>query len=751
MNNVLSSLTEDQLRKLVGDAAVDRAARHLLTGKVQERVRWPEGGIDAYWDTRLDDISIHAESRKQGIAFGCTCGELEGDNICDHVLALLLAWVTDPASFVPGQDDFDQDEEDYDFDNEVEEPVYSFPRTVKAAGPVEPPDKEYLRLLSSLTVHELREIARTRGVPVSGNRKEPVLEAVAEALSSNDSIDQVWLGLSPAARLVAGLLPFFLSSKNYLGRNAVWKTAQKWGLHSEIDFQHALEDLKLAGLAFLSSSGTLSFPSILPLALPADPEFTPAYDLPAAGIRTERAVSAQDFIQKLAGLLLVLQAGENRFKAKDKPALHPVLQKAQFLQGWPYDPQELSALEKEKNFGSTLWTRTFRLAAAPSPLEDETRQALANLLHTGVERVDFCVRLLVACGLVLMKEGQPLKVDMEKAHAWLRLSPYERAHEMLPAYTNLDNWTEFDLVFEGQRSFAFRRSPRFDSPVGYKQMLVLLADARRTLLYQVRRQPAGRWTDFGTFVERARLLPDVPLAFSGGVPWYFELNGRKLDLGKLEDWKAFYRLYAGAVLAGPLHWQGLVELAYQQKDLVAFCLTDFGAALLNQNIPYQFPSAESVVPALEYGADGSLLLHSEAAGGDLLKLLSLLGEARLGSNSAIAYRVSAEGASRAFSAGWSLDQVTALLQDSTGSPLPEDLSAALQRWWQGYGSLHFYEDIALLEFADDFILNELMAGTSLPLYLLYRFSQRLIAIRQEGVDILREELVKKGYTPKFAS
>jgi hypothetical protein len=33
-------------------------------------------------------------------------------------------------------------------------------------------------------------------------------------------------------------------------------------------------------------------------------------------------------------------------------------------------------------------------------------------------------------------------------------------------------------------------------------------------------------------------------------------------------------------------------------------------------------------------------------------------------------------------------------------------------------------------------------------YLLYRFSPRLVAIRPEGAAELREEMIKKGYTPK---
>ncbi len=752
MTDALASLTENQLRKFVGDEAVDRAARHLLTGKVQERMRWSDGDIEAYWDTRLEDIAMHAESRERSVAFDCTCGMLDEDNICEHVLAMLLAWVTDPASFENAQDD-----EESEFDSMMDETALDLPRTANVVSQEESPQEEYLRLMSGLTVHELREIARYRGIPISGNRKEPILEALAEALSRDISIGEVWQGLSPAARLVAGLLPFVLSSGYSASRNALWKTAQKWGLHSEDDFQRALDDLKLAGLAFLSASGTISFPSHLPLTLPADPEFTPAFNLTDgagdrafARLKTEPIAFPQEFVQRMTRLLLILQAGGDRFKVNPVTALHPVLQKYSYLQGWPYDLQDLNALAKEKNPGQALWTRSFRIAAAPSPLADETRQSLAALLHIDNAQVDFSVRLLEANGLLKIKEGQPLQIDQEKAQAWLQLTPYERASEMLVAYADMDNWTEFDLAFERRPDLAFRRSPRYSSGISYEHMLSLLADSRRMLMYQVRRQPAGRWTDFEAFLERARRLSNVISAFTTSVPWYFELKGRKLDLGKLDDWKAFYGIFVEAVLNGPLRWQGLVEVATHARRPVAFRLTEFGAALLLQGIPYQFPSFDSSSPALEYAPDGSLLLHAESASGELLKLLSLFGEARLSSHSAIAYQVSAAGAANAFSAGWSHDQVVAILQEAAGASLPAELSNSLQKWWRDYGSLHIYEDIALIQLGDDHALNELLASTSLSRYLLYRFNPRLVAVRPEGIDLLREEMVKKGYTPKIS-
>jgi hypothetical protein len=744
MTEALLTLTEAKLRKLVGDNAVNRAAKHLLTGKVQERAHWFDGSLEAYWDTRLEDITMHAESQERGIVFDCTCGEIKSGYPCEHVIAMLLAWVTDPTSF-----SYAQDGEEDEFDLMANVDSRDHPGTEGYIEPDVSSQQEYLFLLRALTVHELREIARYQGISLTGNRKDPILETLAEALSRPESVDAIWQKLSPNAHLVAGILPFVLSAVNMANRHAVWKTVQKLGLRSEDEFQRALDELKLAGLAFTSTSGAVSIPSNLPLLLPPDPEFSPIFDDPAR-LKPKPVPSPPDFIHWMTRLLLLLEAGGDRFRASPKMELHPVLKKYAYLQGWSYDRQDLDELENEKNLAQTLWMHSFRIPAAASPLADKTHQDLASSLRIDSTQVDFAMRMFEMRDMLQIKEGQPVKVDKGKAAQWLQLPPFERAESMLTAYANLDRWTEFDLVIKNQAGFALRRNHKYSNMVSYSQMLSLLGSSRRNLLYQIRRLPAGRWTDLAAFVERARLLPSTINTLTSNPAWFFELKGRKLDPGKLEDWMVFYGLFVEAALNGPLSWQGLVEVANHGKQMAAFRLTDFGAALLLQRNAYQMPSPEKAVLALEYAPDGSLLLHPESASSQLVKLLAVLGEPRLTPDNAIAYHVSAASATNTFNTGWNLDQVLSILQEAAGALPPAGLTASLQKWWQDYGSLHIYEDIALLELADDYALSEMLAGTSLPRYLLYRFSPRLVAIRTEGVDLLRNELVNRGYTPKLS-
>jgi hypothetical protein len=132
----------------------------------------------------------------------------------------------------------------------------------------------------------------------------------------------------------------------------------------------------------------------------------------------------------------------------------------------------------------------------------------------------------------------------------------------------------------------------------------------------------------------------------------------------------------------------------------------------------------------------------------LLSTLSLLGEARAGAAGQLCYTVTPAGAMRAFQAGWDPDRLLEALGAAASQPVPPALVEALRGWWAHFGDVQLYTEIALLELADDYALPELLASTSLAQHLLYRFSPRVIALRPEGVEALRAELVGRGYTPK---
>ena len=226
------------------------------------------------------------------------------------------------------------------------------------------------------------------------------------------------------------------------------------------------------------------------------------------------------------------------------------------------------------------------------------------------------------------------------------------------------------------------------------------------------------------------------------------LEGQPLDPERLNAWRDFFGGYVEAVLTGPLHWQGAVDLGYTPDRLAAFRLTELGAFLLFQQLELSAPPVAADGPRLSFLPDGTLRLQPLTAGPELVSLLSLLGEVRVAPAGHLDYTLTAASVSAAFLAGWDSERLLAELAEAAGARVPAALAARLRQWEDHFGEVQIYSPLALVELADDYALNELLAGTALARHLLYRFSPRLIAIRPEGLAEWRAELVAKGYTPR---
>lgn len=741
--NYLAALNENILREMAGERLVSQAEDDLSSGKVTGRTRLDGDEILAFWVDAAREYEMHAANQKDGIGLACTCDAMDFDNLCHHTIALLLAWVRDPHSFIF------EDEEEEEYSSYQPDRWISSTAFLKAFGAVTDPVDEYQVWLIQMTLQQLREIAGRWGVRIGGNRKAPIVEALAKSLARPESLAEAWKMLSDPAKTLMSLFPFCMVPGQPIHVDTIGDTARKWGLTSDEEFEQALEELVNLGLVFFPYSDMLAIPSRLPLWLPADPQFTPEYQ--GVNHLTERHQEEFVFSQLVTRLLLLLGSSGKAFSSRPGMEVHPLEKRFPYLRGWSYDPKDLEELAREKNPYSTFWYRSFRVPPAPPPLSDESRVELLRALKIDEDILDFALRLLQCAGILEATPGKPLTVDRQGSGKFWQSSPFERARFLFSNYSELRNWTEFDLVVRKYPSLSLYHTSSLPAGGSYSQMLDKLSMLRYYLLLQVRRQPAGRWVDFEVFVERARLLPVNKQILKVRDFWYVDVQGHRANYDKLSDWKPVYRAFAEAVLTGPLFYQGLVDLAYKGDRLAAFRLTDFGAALFNPGLPFNVTSSKAESPALSFAPGGELILDPDRAQGRLLELLNMVGEARLAAGQEIAYRLTPAGAGQAFESGWNMESILAVMEKAAGKPVPPELVAPMKKWWDNFGTVQFYQDLAIIEFGDDFILNELLAGSSLPRYLLYRFSPRLIAVRSEGVEILRGEWIKKGYTPKIAA
>ena len=67
-----------------------------------------------------------------------------------------------------------------------------------------------------------------------------------------------------------------------------------------------------------------------------------------------------------------------------------------------------------------------------------------------------------------------------------------------------------------------------------------------------------------------------------------------------------------------------------------------------------------------------------------------------------------------------------------------------------YANAASNDNLTVIEFADDYVLQELLSQSDLQEHLLFTFGPRLVAVRPESAEAIARQLVKKGYTPMLA-
>jgi len=754
MAETFDRLNDAAIRNLVGIDVYAQGLTAYQAGKVFERVQEPGESLSAmvlHSNARAYQATVFREN--DGLYAQCECGR-STVRPCLHVTALLIAWAHEPGSFSEvDEHGITDDLVDEYADETLPDAIAAVPHAAGTPLVAEAPPadtwedyarREYARCLQWLTLPDLRQLAQRRGVTLSGSRKATIVETLATALSRRGALAEIWPALSPHARVVLATVAL-LRGQNGVYAQHLRDTVRQLDPKAHGALNDALSELYQLGLCFSAPYGSIDCPGVLAGELPPDAGFLP----PATGKHEARKASQPLAFALLATRALLTLQAEGDWRTRPAQPVHPLAKQFPVLQAWPYDPAEFDALARERSVAQRVYGARLSIPPAPSPLTDAAREALARSLAAPPEHVDFVVRLLADLGLVHLTPGGPVAVDSARAAGFLRQTPLARMGALCAAWTSMRRWTEFDLV---PASPGAPRLKRLGSPGGiatYQSLLETLGGARHYLLLLLRRTPARQWTDFTTLVARAHALRLNPALWPLGPGCYAELDGRPADTGDAQNWRRVYGAFATAVLAGPLRWMGLFEVACEHEQPAAFRLTDLGAILLGRGGDAgELAAAAPSGPALAFTPEGDLRLDVEAASPELVALLAQLCAARGGPHGGLLYRPTAAGASRVFEAGWDASTLLATFERAAGTPPPAVLATTLRAWGEHFGAVHLYRDVALLELADDYALGELLAGTSLAQHMLYRFNPRLIAVRPEDVESLREELVKKGYTPK---
>jgi len=701
----------------------------------------------------------------------CDCAR---GGYCEHIGAVLLNWIHAPQDFDLESYTFSADFMDYvqelvaDLESkELEEPIeYDERERISAKTPsdldavktlalqaAQTAEKELRELLWEQTVQQLRAIARRRGWKLHGTRKEELVNQLVELYQDGQDTAAAVENLDDIHRLTLEFLAL-RASATPVSETVANKTIRELNRrNSNKEATGIVEALKELGLVFAMRGHTYRMPAVVLHQLPPWPNLLAPFkdDLAKADVHKTSAFALTEVAYQT---WQYLRESPTPLKARRLPRPTRMERQWPTLSGWLNPPDEVAELERSgSRFWYNPWQQSISVQFLPPGLSDADLTQLRQRTAVANDILDFAFSLLTSLGFVQWKYGSDIQIDEGRMMAFLTHSDTERQRMLTTAWLNQDQWTEMSLVLQHWKHLKLQRNlGQFD--LTYRDLIQELAQARLIVVRLLSRLSPDTWYGVADLRQLLRRFwPDYLHAGTRSSTqrwWLATAEGDyHLSPDKAADWEAGYAPFVTACLEGPLAWIGAVTLGYDRKGLAAFQITDLGAFLLGLRRSYSDTIDKPKGPALAVHGDGSVIARTGYAATGAYDLLSIAAE--LGTTSAhqFEYQITAATAQRAFDQGWTGPAILDELERYSDGPVPEPLRSHILAWAEGYGQVHLYDEVTLVEFSDDFALQELLASTSLAQHLVYQFSDRLAAIKAESIEVLRDELIQLGHTPRI--
>ena len=341
----------------------------------------------------------------------------------------------------------------------------------------------------------------------------------------------------------------------------------------------------------------------------------------------------------------------------------------------------------------------------------------------------------------------------------------EVAHELFTHWLHRVSYDElFDLQDEGLR-LRCRANMMIQPALRSGELELENMDARHTLIRLLSQAPTGQWINFSTFVRFVYRLNPTFLQHRQGqfaTPhwWIEQQEGRTLHPTLFGDWMLAEGRYLAQLLQGPLYWWGICDVALSPDDsLLAFQLTPLAQLFLNelsQENLLMLPETQAPTHTgeIDISETGDLSIPCTFANWPFIELIERFAEIKGAQASRLYYRLTPGSLGEAFARGESPVPLLELLQSmadyqhnvAPDGPLAR-LLVQLERRIASYGRVRFYTNASLLEAADQQVVRELSATTSLQGQTIRAINPTLFILKKNAIEDLFDELKRRGQVP----
>ena len=730
----LEALTHQDVILQLSEAEEEKAERYFQEG----RVITPEiegATLSALvQESPYESHAVEVTVQDGSVYIGCSCDRYnqQEPGTCAHVGAVLFTWVQRPEAFAG-----------YVGHTHVSPPPDPFQLDTALLS-------EYREMLDHQTITELRALARRRNIEVKGTQKEPIVQALAEQLCDLPSTRILVNGLSSQVQQLMVYLSLILGSGyGFTSENIINTLHQRHARLSRRAIHDHLVDLAQLGLLLTFKHDNLIYyllPQTVRFALPPQPGFVPFYP--------EQNLSQIEIHERSAGVTIQSfyaiwsHIVEQHPRKSDARARHQIEETWPQFTDWEHLPEELDEITRNRKTPYNLYNVAATVPAPTFTLRSADRNTLrAKVGHTDRES-EFYTVLLESLGAIRADPGESIRSHKSKFEYILSLPPTIQLSILTREWIQTTTWSEMDVLRRSASDIRVRRNLMYTS-FKPQDLYHEWRAGRQTVLRFLATIDQDRWMSVDGFLKSIfEIKPDLIHAHSDSAVWWLESAKTRKQFGTTyEDWLDSSGRFILTMLEGPLYWLGAISLGYRMDKLVAIKVTEMGSFILmrrssSERMPQAMPQN-----AVQFGDDLSVTLVPGHAPTQLHDLLHALGKLQETSPQQFVYQITAEGVLHALDQGQTIESLLGQIGQWCNLEIPPGWEKKMAVWSQNYGKLHVYDDIALIELADDYALQELLSNTSLRDHLIHEFSPRLVAVGPEAIDGLLQEMEKRGYTP----
>lgn len=352
--------------------------------------------------------------------------------------------------------------------------------------------------------------------------------------------------------------------------------------------------------------------------------------------------------------------------------------------------------------------------------------------------------LLMKLSLLQERQGT---LHASNAEAFFALPLIERARRCYTIWQDTPFWNE--MLYLPDINVRPGPSP-LDAP--HEEVM----RARHVVIERVEHEHLGVWHDMATFIARTKLYapyllfprhygPRAERYMGSSNPYGWDFRLRRGWLTHREGWHMVEGGFIRAVLTGPLHWLGAIEVDSETTP-TTFRLTPGALFLLDDTLP----TGEEIAAGRLIVQPNFELVALAPASEALLVKLDRFAE-RVSLEHIAQYRITKASVTRAIQTGLHVEDIKTILEQASGGDVPQNVQYSLTEWERQARRIEIWRNATLLEVDESALIDELMANEQTRPLLGRRLAACLVEVMPLHVPTIQAFLWQRDYLPSLVT